>query len=372
MTFINSLAQTLALQGTMTEQNKRLSQLQQQVATGQKSNRFDGLTASEARQSITLRAQLERNQVYLQNLASMTTVNAALNHSLVSLGDIVKEAHDTTLAGGIPSIGNDNGAAVQMASASALDQAIGVLNGQVAGIYLFGGRSNIAPMASAAAIQAAVRASLNGAAPPPPFTTIAGATTAANSTFATAATAGTTIQLDPTKLGNWGPTTNDVAGEPVAIGDNLAITPNIGVLPNTARNGNGVVDPYTGLVVDKSYMAMDTVRTLATLAEVKISDFGGDKNLYINFVQGQLAQLNFAGKEIIHQITASGQQGKAMVDATDSLQAQNIQLKAAISTVESVDASTAITNLQNLQTQLQATYQVTALLKNLSLVNYIQ
>ncbi|MCX8500271.1 MAG: hypothetical protein ORO03_01035, partial [Alphaproteobacteria bacterium] len=245
MTFINSLAQTLALQGTMTEQNKRLSQLQQQVATGQKSNSFDGLTASEARQSITLRAQLERNQVYLQNLASMTTVNAALNHSLVSLGDIVKEAHDTTLAGGIPSIGNDNGAAVQMAAASALDQAIGVLNGQVAGIYLFGGRSNIAPMASAAAIQAAVRASINGAAPPPPFGTIAAASAAANSAFATAATAGTTIQLDPTKLGNWGPTSHDVAGEPVAIGDNQAITPNLGVLPNTTRNGNGVVDPYT-------------------------------------------------------------------------------------------------------------------------------
>ena len=371
MTFINSLAQTLALQGTMTEQNQRLSQLQQQIATGQKSNNFEGLSPTEARQSMTLRAQLNRNQVYVQNLTTMTTVNAALNSSLKLIGDVLSSTHDTVLAAGIPSIGRDQGNAVRETAASALDQAVGFLNGQAAGIFLFGGRSNVAPIEDAAQIQANVRAAITAAIPAPPFATVAAAMTAANTAFATAATAGTTIDADltPAKLASWGPTSNNSAGEPVATGDNQSIVPNIGVVPNATRTG--MTDPRTGKIIDKSYMAMDTVRVLATLAEVKPSDFANTGN-YVAFVQEQLGHLKFAQSEVIQQISSSGQQGKAMNDATETLQAQNIQLKSSISTVESVDSAAAITSLQNLQTQLQATYQVTSLLKNLSLVNYIQ
>ncbi|MDI9407753.1 MAG: flagellin [Candidatus Pacebacteria bacterium] len=363
MTFINSLAQTLSLQATMTDQNRRLSALQQQVATGQKSTNFEGLTAVEARQSMTLRAQLNRNQTYVQNLSTMITVNAALNSSVKSVGDVLSSVHDTVLAAGIPSIGRDQGLAVRDTAASGLDQAVGLLNTQASGIYVFGGRSNVQPIEDSATIQTNVRAAINLGAPP--FATVTAALAAANGAFAT----GATVDVDPAKLASWGPTSNNSAGEPVAIGDDQSIVPNIGVVPNATRTG--MTDPRTGNVIDKSYMAMDTVRVLATLAELKPSDFAST-DLYVEFVQKQLGQLKFAQSEVIQQISSSGQQGRVMNDANDALQAQNIQLRASISTVESVDSATAITNLQNLQTQLQATYQVTSLLKNLSLVNYLQ
>jgi len=65
------------------------------------------------------------------------------------------------------------------------------------------------------------------------------------------------------------------------------------------------------------------------------------------------------------------QQGQLANQLTNHQSALSLA-KGTISTIQQVDPATAITQLDTLQTQLQASYQTIGILQQLSLVNYIK
>ncbi|HMN70966.1 MAG TPA: flagellar hook-associated family protein [Rhodoblastus sp.] len=113
----------------------------------------------------------------------------------------------------------------------------------------------------------------------------------------------------------------------------------------------------------------DLMKSLTMLAGLGLPALGADARSAV------VAQATSALGQSIQKLTdLSSDVGlkKALVqDANDELQAQKVQLQNRLSDIESVDTAEVSVRLSTLSTQLQASYQTTAKLANLSLVNFI-
>ncbi len=88
-----------------------------------------------------------------------------------------------------------------------------------------------------------------------------------------------------------------------------------------------------------------------------------------------IAQATSTLAQSIHGLTNLssdiGAKNAMVQDMSDEIQAQNVHLKSRLTDMESVDPAEASIRLSTLSTQLQASYQTTAKLADLGLVNFI-
>lgn len=114
----------------------------------------------------------------------------------------------------------------------------------------------------------------------------------------------------------------------------------------------------------------DLMRGLAMLASTDPADIGDDA-AYETWVNAAASALGSGVNAVLHAETRTGTMQKLVEDATDRLNAKKEVLNLHISTLETVDPYEAATRLTSIQTQLQATYAVTARLSQLSYINFM-
>ncbi len=305
--------------GTLAENNQILSYLQQnkakadtleqQIATGLVSTDFSGL-APQAAQLVSLNDQLSKQQGYVDTI---NTVSTRLQVMALSINSV--ESLATQFVGNLPADAYvTQGETIQQQAQQVLNQVAGYLNTQDGSNYIFAGNKDTIPPV------------LTNGLPNPGSLTTSVANAPPNGYYqGDNGVAQATVDNNVTLT--YGVDANNPAFEQfIRVLNFLATSP-----PFNQNNPTDVANVNTATL-----MLNQTVKQLQTVQGT------------VALQQGQLAnQLSN------HQNDLS-------------------LAKSTISTIQQVDPASAITQLDTLQTQLQASYQTIGILQQLSLVNYIK
>ena len=323
----------------------RLTQLQEQSATGYIADTLGGLGGVSARQVLDLRPEIA-HQVQWQ--ANINAVQGNMSTAQTALGSISSIANQ--FYADLPSLNGLNPSNVDSVAAQAkqaLAQVANLLDTKDGNTYVFAGQSpDVAPIPNPDAIgSSAFATSISG--------TVAaniGTSGAAQAATLTAATANS--PFDP-GLSTQPPT--------VQIGENEFVQAGVLANKNTLATSSG--SSTTG-----SYMT-DVLRSLATLASLSSSQVGqpGFSSLVTDTTQSLSGAMSAMNAEV-------GVFGSIQSNlSTTATQLSNTQdaLTVQLSSATDVNMATTLSNLTQTQTQLQASYQVIAAAKSLTLANYL-
>ena len=351
MSFVNSLSQTLFLQNQLKTQNQQLTILQQIVSNGGRvAQDFSGFKPDVGSLDLQLRGGLARNDAYKATIATLATRTQNIETALTTVDSAING-----LANTVTQLNNQDptGTAVQQSAAGALSQTVAQLNAQTDGVPLFsgvalntGGAASF-PIASDTALKTGLRATFGA-----PFATVAAAQAAVTTYFA--------------KTSNWFiPGAAGVPAAPAQIADDRSIQASV-----TANPGSPGGNPFGAAI-------RDSLAQTTAVATIKASDFAdfnavtGTSATYQQWLVGQIGQIGTASGEINTAVAVNGiVRGQLGAQQTFTDTSTNL-LQQQLDKAENQDLAQSITNLNNLQSQLQATYQVTAQLKGLSLANFL-
>ena len=296
---------------------QQLAAALQQQSTGRVSESYAGL-GSGVRTSVDLRPALQHTQVWQANIDVATSRLDVTQTALKQISAIAADFYAQT-----NTINDINGAGVASLAANAktaLQQVAQLLNTRDGNTYVFAGQNPDTPPlpnTDAATVGAAVLASDTATAP-----------------FASLGTAVPQVE----------------------VGDGQTVA--VGLLANQNTLATSEA-PSTG-----SYMR-DLLRGLATLSNLTSATatlaVGADTRMRLGSVVKAAA-------------TEAGALGTIQTDLVarkETLAATRISLTQQVSNVEDVDLAATLTRISSLQTQLQASYQVIAGVKSLSLANFI-
>ncbi len=342
---------------TAADLSQRLSQAGQEASTGMKADIFRslGLRASEA---LTLRAGMARNETFI---SSNEMLASRLDVTALTLRQTREAAQGfLDLAIGNTESPTQTASALQQAAQTALDRLIGNMNASFRGVPLFAGTDSAQPpLQGWDAVNAAT-----GLAPRDVLaTTIDGgigdaADAAAKAArladiFASAATVLPEEERFERTFFNGTPL---VAADGTALPRVAARLDEVTVLPHGIQaNDTAFTDLLRGLSM---FAATDT----ATIA---------DPEAYRIWV-GEA--VNAVSRGIAGMIDTESRLGGQQVTVDQTLKNQrerHVLYSSQVLTLEGVDPYEAATRLTNLQTQLEATYTVTARLSRLSFLNFM-
>lgn len=290
----------------------------QQESTGKISDAYAGL-GTGLRTSLDLRPALGHLQTWQDNIDRSSTRLDVTQSALKQISAIAQDYYGKTNA--INNVGVSEVGSIAATAKQALQQVAQLLNSRAGDSYVFAGQDTSNP--------------------PVPNTdpVVVGADLLASDTA---------VAPFSTSLG---------AGAPrVEVGDGQRLQ--VGLLANANTLATSVA-PTTG-----SYMR-DVMRALATLA---------------NLTDGPTAQATAADVRLRLRSAIGGMadEAGALGDIQSSLNARKATLAATqtatakqVSNAEDVDMAATITKITALQTQLQASYQLIAGAKSLSLVSYL-
>jgi len=309
----------MARVGTLAENTQILQYIQNnktsadaltaQIATGLKSPDFAGIS-SQAAQLVSLTDQSSKQQDYINTI---NTVSTRLQVMSLSVGSI--ETLATQFVGNLPADAyNTTGETIQAQAQQVLAQVAGYLNTQDGSDYVFSGNKT------------------------------------------------TIVPVNTAGLPNPGTLTSSVSGAPpngYYQGDNGTAQ---------ATVDNGVTLTYG---VDANNPAFEQfIRTLNYLANAPAFDQNNPAD--VANVTKATAMLNQSVTAIqAVEGTISLQQGQLSNQLTTHQNAASLATST-IANIEQIDPASAITELDTLQTQLQASYQTVSILQQLSLVNYLK
>jgi len=309
MTRVGTLAENTQILGYLQQSKKMADTLDQQIATGLKSQDFAGI-APQAAQLVSLQDQQSKQQSYID---TNNTVSTRLAVMALSINGIVNLA--TNFVGNLPANAyNTQGETIQEQAKQVLQQVAGYLNTQDGSDYVFSGNKT------------------------------------------------SNVPVDPGGLPVPGNLTTNVGVAPPAgyyAGDN-------GIAQATIDNN--VVLTYG---VDANNPAFEQfIRVLNFLANAPAFTQGNPTDEANVSTATQMLNQTVTQLQTL-QGNVALQQGEVANQLTSHQSAQTLA-KGSISDITQVDAATAITELDTLQTQLQASYQTIGILQQLSLVNYIK
>jgi flagellar hook-associated protein 3 FlgL len=323
----------------------QVDKLTEQSSTGYVAPDLGGLGARVGT-AVDLGAQVARIKATQTDITSATTQIQAAQSVMTQLSKIAQqfETSATQLA---TTSSVDIGALAGQAR-DALAEVAGLLNTQSNGQYLFSGQdtgnpavpndANILTSTFYTSIQTAVGTlATNGAA-----ATEASATTAATGNTPFSATRGTAV-----------PTVAGVNGQQIGIGIVAGINA-AAVSPASNSTGSYMLDLMRNLAVLGSLTASQGNATgLSTLATDTASSF-----------QAVVVGLGTDAGLL-------GSRESLLTDQSTQLGDLSTALSVQLSSAQDVDMASVATRLSQAQTQLQASYQLIAAMKSLSLVNYL-
>lgn len=309
MTRIGSYAQNNQMLQYIEQSKSNADTIEQQLATGLKSQNFAGIS-SQAAQLVSLNDQQTKQQAYIDTI---TTVNTRMQTMALAINSIENLA--TQFVGNLPADAyNTKGETIQEQAQQVLSQVSGYLNTQDGSLYVFSGNLTSTPPVNPGSLPSPGDLNTNVATAPPNGyyqgdNGIAQATIDNNVTMSYGVTAA-----------------NPAFEQFIRVLNFLATSP-----PFDQSNPTDIAN-----VNQATQMLNQTVQQLQTL-----------------------------------QGTVSLQQGQLSSTLTTHQNALTLA-KSSVANIEQVDPASAITQLNTLQTQLQASYQTMSMLQQLSLVNYLK
>jgi flagellar hook-associated protein 3 FlgL len=310
MTRIATAAETSLIQFYMQQNQSQLDQLNAQVSTGLKSQTYSGI-APDASHLVDFRAQASRQQDFINTI---NTVSSRMQVMDLSLGEIQKEVQSFSvlIPGAFSTAQPDFVAQAKLL----LQQVAGLLNTQDGTRYVFSGVNSSTPpvnLASLPTAAASLATPVNGA--------------PANNGYYAGGVAIPPVRIDQQVTVNYGITANDAS----------TFEPIIRVLNFIVNKG-----PFSS-TSPADQANLSTMSQMLTQALQSLTTMRGDLGL-------QESQLNTSLSE--HQ------------------NALNIAQNG-VSNIVSVDQATAITQLQSVETQIQASFTATSQIQKLSLANFL-
>ena len=290
----------------------------QQEATGKISGEYSGL-GDGARTSLDLRPSVQHLQTWQNNIDAANTRLTVTQSVLTQISSIASNFYAQT--SNINGVGDSEVGSIAASAKTALQQVAQLLNTKAGDIYVFAGQDTATPPLTStdpAVVGAAVLAN-----PPTqaPFSS----------------TIGTAV---PT----------------VEVGDGQTV--------------------QVGLLADQNTLATSAAPTSGSYIRDILSGLAS----LANMTPGAAAQATAAGvrAQLGSAVTALSDEQGALGDIQSGLQARQTTLAATqtaltaqVSDAEDVDAAATLTKVQSLQTQLQASYQLIAGVKDLTLATYL-
>ena len=324
----------------------RLDQLQEQAATGYVADTLGGLGGVAARQVLDLRPQIAHQTQFQSNIDAVQGRLDATQSALSSISSIASQFY-----GDLPNLNGLGPSEIDSVAANAkqaLAQVAGLLDTKVGDVYVFAGQTpGTAPIPNPDAIASSAFATSIG-------TAVAGLATngAAATTAATLAAAQGTSPFDPTL---------STSPPNVQVGDGQFVQTGVLANQNTLATSQGT--STTG-----SYMR-DVLRSLATLASLSSSQVGAPG--FAGLVDDTRQSLGGA-------ISAMSAETGALGDIQSNLATQRTEigdvhdaLTSQLSSSTDVDMASTLSNLTQVQTQLQASYKLISGAQQMTLANYL-
>ncbi len=135
---------------------------------------------------------------------------------------------------------------------------------------------------------------------------------------------------------------------------------------------DGVSMQYGILANDVSEPLMSVLKAFADFNAGPNGPLDGKLNAtQTAFIQTQLANLDSARQSILNAQVANGVRQKSLDNILTQHDSTSVVVTGMISDIEDVDIAKAVTNLNNDQTALQASYKAMATLSRLSLLNFL-
>lgn len=143
---VSTLTQNEFLRSRILDLQQRLIDTQAQVASGKRSQAFSGL-GFDAPTSINLNNAKATSETYLRTTNTTSARMETINQAMTRIADIAAEMRASALQamtpGGLPTpTGN---AAIKAQATARLKEVVSLLNTQMDGVYLFGGRATSTP-----------------------------------------------------------------------------------------------------------------------------------------------------------------------------------------------------------------------------------
>jgi flagellar hook-associated protein 3 FlgL len=336
--------------------HKQLDRLTTQAASGMISGTYAGLGAGAA-VSLDLSPRIAELQGWQNNISAANTFMQVTQNAMSQLEHIAAGFY-----GQMPNLNGMSASEVDSIASdarSALSQVTNLLDTQEDGVYVFGGQDTTNPpvpnpndiLSSGfyTQIKVAVAAlGSNGAA----------VTTASTLAVATSNATGTS----PFSVYMSHPAAN-LAAPVVQIGDGQTQT--IGLL---ASANTSVASTGTGTTSSGSYMR-DLLRSLATLASLSGSQI--NEAGFAGLIADTNTCLNGAVTAMNGDIGVLGDTQSGLSAIKTSLGETQTTLTTQLSTAQDADMAMTLSNLQQVQTQLQASYQLIAGMSSLSLAKFL-
>ncbi len=340
---VGTLAQNLLTRQNISTTLTQLSKAEQQVSSGEKTPVFSGL-GTDAATLLGLKSARDNLETYSRSISTVQRRASVMQTSLNQINDVaadmraevIKVSPDYKTDASVRSI-------LRVRAAEAIEEVNRVLNVQFEGRYLFSGIAvGTQPMADKGAVGTAGT----------PMDSVNGLIT--GYTNGTAAAVIANVDTYFSAAGNF------YTGNEGYNGDQSATQ-------ISAR----VDETYTityGVRGDDRAVAqiLNALYTLSTLDYDAANEAGFDTifdNALTNLTDGLDALSRVYGE--------LGVKEQQLQELTDEHESAINTLTLAISEIEDADQYEAITEFQRLQSQLQASYQVTATLRSLTLTNYL-
>lgn len=332
----------------------RLAQLTAQASSGNVSDSYGGYSGAAAQTTFDLSPQIS-HATALEGNVDVATGRAAVTQTVMTQVQSIA----STFYAQIQTLSTLGGTAVDTMAAqakAALQQVAALLNTKDGSVYVFGGSDTAtAPVPAAATITSS-----------PYFTAIQTAVQglAANGATATLASTMTTA----TATSGVTPFAADLQSYPATVAtvqtsDSSAAT-TVGLLAGQ----NTLIPASTGASTTGSYMR-DLMRSLATIGS--LSGASTTTAGYAAVIADTQQSLQGAVAGLASDSGALGAMQDRLKTAKTQLGEVSTALKTQLGTVQQVDMAATISNLQQVQTQLTASYKLISEVKGLSLANYI-
>lgn len=325
---IATLTQNLRIDNSINSIQDKIADAQLQISTGKLSQVYSGFKGQDTKSLINLKEQRTTTQSYLTTINNLQVKTATIDATLVQFTDITQDLRKK-LYEQVEGLYEDSSLALSTFANATIDQLTNLLNQTADGKYLFNGAdTDTQPMIDAATTKAAyAQPALSGGS--------AAVIAAAEAFFNTD--------------GNW----------------NNVTTPAPGSL--SARIDEGVDVTYGELANDNAFEEVFDV--LYAFANVNFA--AGDDANYQNLVNWGIGKIEAAFDLINDMVGQNGVVSAQILDRESVHQDSLTLLETQILDIEDVDPYEAVSLFQTLQAQLEASYQTTATLRNLTLTRFL-
>jgi flagellar hook-associated protein 3 FlgL len=345
MTSISTNGQFHRIQSQNLLIQQRMTDYSEQVSTGKQTNVYGGLT-SDARQSIDLRNNVAELETYKKNIDTAQLRITSAAETMDRINAVARDVRDqlTKLSGNPP----PDQTVVKDIAKRGYNEVAQLLNTKVEGRYIFAG-SDIDH---------------------PPFEDPDGFFTEIETTVKGYATAGAPQTLSDTKATALGNTYFSAALQqsPDPSPLRARVDRNLDINYQVRANGPEEPNPPTG----EPSSFPEILRNLATAATLTYDTSNPSSfNDFQSMLTATRTSLDTAAKSIDNNVGILGSTAARIKALGTQHYETQTTLNTNIGDVEDVDMAEAISKLQQVQTQLQASYKVTATLQKVNLIDFL-